>query len=355
MSTKQYVGDPIHCWVPGHFTSNYAEYTNKVCWVSNTYYLPLDDPIPGSTPDQMINYYQWVPMILLIQAVFFYIPYLFWKNLSRRSGIDLNDLTKSTKQLRNTETKEKTLRYMLRQIDRYLGHYRPDTDGCYARCKLVLAQRCYIFCGKPYGNYLAYLYLFIKLMYVMNCISQLFLLDAYLSTDFHMYGIRVIKSSLYNEDWPATYVFPRETMCDFKIRNMGNVHRHTVQCVLPINFFNEKIYICIWFWLVFMALISGMNFFLWVLRFLLRSERLRFVKHYLRSMDKIRHGEDKKLTRKFILEYLRQDGVLILRLLNTNSNGLAVGDLVAEMWEHYLENPPITRTKSDEIDDIQSL
>ena len=70
VSTKQYVGEPINCWCPAHFTDNHEDYTNKVCWVSNTYFLPfVTKHIPEEEePRKMIGYYQWVPLILLMQV-----------------------------------------------------------------------------------------------------------------------------------------------------------------------------------------------------------------------------------------------------------------------------------------------
>ncbi len=41
-----WVGDPIHCWVPMHFTGSHTKYTNSYCWVRNTYYLPFYEEIP---------------------------------------------------------------------------------------------------------------------------------------------------------------------------------------------------------------------------------------------------------------------------------------------------------------------
>jgi hypothetical protein len=354
VSTKQYVGDPMHCWVPGHFTNNYEEYTNKICWVSNTYYLPDDQAIPASTPSEQIGYYQWVPMFLLAQALFFYMPYFLWKGMNARSGIDLGSVIDAAKTLHSTENKEKTLRYMLRQMDRYLGHFRTETRGCCQTFKSYLATKCNLICGKKYGNFMVCLYLVTKCLYLINAVAQFFILDSFLSTDFHLYGALVLRGMLTREDWPAARIFPRTTMCDFTVRALGNAHRHTVQCVLSINFFNEKIYVIVWFWLVLLCIVTAISLVLWIARTAFRSSRVNFIKRHLHSMDKLRdrggRSQDGKLVRRFVVDYLRQDGVMVLRLVNANVNSLVVAEFVAELWEHYLTNPRMTHKHSNESD-----
>lgn len=93
VSTKQYVGDPINCWVPAHFSGNWEEYANSYCWIKNTYYLPFEEYIPHeheSDKRQMIPYYQWVPLILLAQALLFYMPCMVWRTLNGRYAKSAN-------------------------------------------------------------------------------------------------------------------------------------------------------------------------------------------------------------------------------------------------------------------------
>ena len=66
IGSSQFVGKPIECWTPAHFTDSMNEYTNNICWIANTYYVPTNEslPKPNETRSFRINYYQWVPFIL---------------------------------------------------------------------------------------------------------------------------------------------------------------------------------------------------------------------------------------------------------------------------------------------------
>ena len=358
VTTKSFVGEQIQCWVPGHFTSNYEDYTNKVCWVSNTYYIPINEDIPKEHESrQMISYYQWVPMILFTEAILFYIPCLLWRAFNNKSGIEINHIVDAGKQLHDSENKMKTLRYMMRMMDRYLGHYRDHTRGCLAGVKQRIMEKCPLVCGRKYGNYLVTLYLSIKGLYLINVVGQLFLLDLFLGYDFHFYGFHILRSMLRNEDWEPSIRFPRVTLCDFKVRQLGNVHRHTVQCVLPINFFNEKIFIFIWCWYTILALITIGNFVIWIGRSVFYFDQIRYVRRHLRVTNRINDCEEKKYSRRFTVDYLRYDGVLVIRLVAANAGDLCASEFTAELWDHFRENPPNYYKKNengdpDMLDDV---
>ncbi len=89
LMASQYVGKPIQCWFPAQFTDTWEAYGETYCFIKNTYYLPLTERFPKDWKERdkkEINYYQWVPMVLICQAVCFHTPNLIWRALNASSG-----------------------------------------------------------------------------------------------------------------------------------------------------------------------------------------------------------------------------------------------------------------------------
>ena len=90
------------------------------------------------------------------------------------------------------------------------------------------------------------LYLCIKVAFIVNCVLQIFVLSYLLGHNFHTFGLQLIYNMLQGKTTDTgSVIFPKISMCDFRIRELGNPnvsHRYTVQCVLPINLFNEQIF-----------------------------------------------------------------------------------------------------------------
>jgi hypothetical protein len=83
--------------------------------------------------------------------------------------------------------------------------------------------------GKRFGNYLLALFVFVKLLYTLNSLMQLFVLNHFLGNDYLLLGVEVFGKIWYGDDWTQLKRFPRVTMCDFRIREVGIVHRYTVK------------------------------------------------------------------------------------------------------------------------------
>ena len=317
-----FVFNRITCWTPAQFTSAYLSYTNDYCWISNTYYIPTNKTIPASQLDRKqseIAYYQWTPLLLLLSALGFYFPRLLWRSMNLRSGINLQNLIAKT-----------NIEGIVRTIDYYCRANEPTTHQ-----RNPFFRSLFCTTGKHLGNYLRSIELMVKCLYLVNSFVQLILIQFILRQPGWFYGFDVwynifIKKSVLID---SPY-FPRVALCDLNIRELGNLHRYTVQCVLPINMLNEKVFSLAWFCFIIVFILNLHAFLLTLYRTFIASQQIAFIRTlYRTATPKVEVNDD--LFEKFVREFLRQDGILILHLIYHNGDAFLASGTVRHLFHNY--------------------
>ena len=162
-------------------------------------------------------------------ALFFYIPRLFWRSLNHHSGIDIQNL------ISKSQSSATNAAYILHSYSQI-------------RRKATRKHR---------GNHLVVLYFITRLFYLINSILQLILLHRLLG---HRGGswlldLDIIYSILrYGNPLLDSPYFPRIALCDVPIREIAEIHRYTLQCALPVNMLNEKIFFGLSLWFSYVIL-----------------------------------------------------------------------------------------------------
>lgn len=89
------LGDPLHCWVPAQFIGSYETYTNRLCYLQNTYHVPKNQAVPQDfnlRRERTLKYYQWINFVLLLQAFFFSLPRILWQSFNDKIGLSIGAL-----------------------------------------------------------------------------------------------------------------------------------------------------------------------------------------------------------------------------------------------------------------------
>jgi hypothetical protein len=395
--------------------------------------LPLNE---RERRQNRIRYYQWVPFLLLFQAILCYIPRIIWRTLNIKSGLDIVNLVDAAIKYESVDKfgdRERIMAYIIKNIERYIGARKSRYERLYGRkfctvhktenhingeevglksktkndknsknlnknktninitsfcqsfwlnIRIILSTICF-WTGKRLGNYLVVLYMFVKTLWLTNAISQLFLLNSFIGNNYQAFGIEIIQMLLSGQEWNELRHFPRVTYCDFKIREIGNSHDWTVQCVLRINLFNEVIYIFMWFWLCILAFFSAIDYITWAFRIFIPADKLRFIERHLdiynnnnipmnfrnqndfeskkstknlinessnnetfinnnveyqSSLNILDINKEKKLIKEFTFNYLKDDGVFAMRILASSASDLIVTEIISELWKNFRIN-----------------
>jgi innexin len=342
VSSVQFVGKPISCFTPASFTTAHITYADFVCWISDTYFVSIDTEIPETHDlsetrpgSHLIRFYQYVPFILMLQTCGFFLPGFFWRSGCSHLGLSLQKYLDRLKFSRRSYAEPPLYRrQLIRNVATRLDQF------------FRVQQRHWL-------PRLTLLYLSTKIIYLLNILLQIFSLHYLMHFDFNMKDLLERFLIYSNTVRHASLQFPTNVLCDFIVRFLGkNKHRHTVQCVLPINVFNEKIFIFAYLWLFFLLICTLYNIFIqWILFFLChrrvidtrqRRQRRFLSKSILDSdqdSDNLHPFDYQPITKNFSRNYLRSDGLVVMRLFDINTDLVTMNDLMDDLWELYRVDP----------------
>uniref|UniRef100_A0A0K0DBA6 Innexin n=1 Tax=Angiostrongylus cantonensis TaxID=6313 RepID=A0A0K0DBA6_ANGCA len=298
VSWKQFGGKPIECMVPTDFTNAWVQYAENYCWSHDTYFLPFSTPAArpsGGTErsSAQISYYQWIPFFLLFEAACFRLPCFIWKYFASQSGMRVGEILRLATDEHNTvpEIRKENIKALCIHLQGALRFQKRLKMKNLSPHKVL---RCLNVKYSTY--YVTFIYIIAKLAFLVNVGLQTKLLNQYLLPRYfsNQFGFEAWQSLWNgNETWKDNGLFPRVTLCDFEVREMGNIQTHTVQCVLLINVFTEKIFIVLWAWSVY---------------------------------------SNRKQVDCFMDKYLGLDGVFLLRLMAQHADVVFITELIGALW-----------------------
>ena len=73
-------------------------------------------------------------------------------------------------------------------------------------------------CTQNSGSAVTCLYISIKILYTLNVIGQILLLNTFLGNHSNWYGVEVMNDLMHNREWDESGNFPRVTLCDFEVK-----------------------------------------------------------------------------------------------------------------------------------------
>ncbi|CAK5028443.1 unnamed protein product [Meloidogyne enterolobii] len=313
ISAKQYFGSPIQCWTPNEFKGGWDKYAENYCFVSNAYYVPFDEEIPRdlSHRQDQISYYRWVPVVLAVQALLFWLPNWIWNILHKQTAINPRCLLSEAQKSRKLHgaDRDKEIGEIASFVSDTISNFSPDDKFGYRS-------------RHPSGLNATFLYLALKLLYVLNCFGQLIILNRFLGGEFHSWAWQAVFDLFKGVDWGESKLFPRVIM---------------FQCVIMLNMINEKLYFFLHFWFLFVGIVTLVNFFYYFAMLMIPRMRTNFVRQNINKHQQKLRGFGRRELHRFVQCRLRPDGVLLIHFIRQHVGGRFTYELLNELLRlHWL-------------------
>ncbi|CAL8118058.1 unnamed protein product [Orchesella dallaii] len=271
-----------YCFITGTYTiASYPPSTGKpgrsLPYPGVGPYIPPSSRGSGSQVKYHL-YYQWVPFVLAIQAIFFLLPNLVWNLLEKKKlesycGDALRKSFIVSHNQAQTEQNEEESSKDFFQIT-------PDD---------------YFIRNLKHHKIFSFGFAFCETLNFIFLILSIALADALLAGDFGSLGTDWMSyiSTPRNETLmapslrrytdldqisPFDRIFPKMSKCEFKrFGPGGGIINHDILCVMTLNVIHEKVFLLFWFWFFLLMPIQALVLVYRLLLLCLRSLRCRLI------------------------------------------------------------------------------
>jgi len=335
---SQYFGDPISCEFQG-ISSNVAQ---DYCWIHGSSYIKPEyqahmkcivdlDGVESADMAPDTSYYQWVTFMFAIQALIFFLPYKLWKGLEGGLMASFGTDGKSPVMMSEDALYDDGV-VMEAVIEKFVKYF-----------KSIFHHNSWYFASFIFCELLNFAFLFV----------QFFATDSFLNYKFRWYGWNVVQYyqftaqqrndpdlALHN---PMCEVFPTITSCDIpNVGASGVAQVHNGMCVLTQNIVNEKIYLVLWFWYLFLGPVSILYLCYRLITLMFHGVR------YSLLYRKVRRKYDVDIQRS--LEFVLAKGQIgdwfVLYQLSKNCNPYFFREFIKELAKDMREKPKKSKSNA---------
>jgi len=304
------VGEPLNCIVPTEFSATWIKYVQSYCFVDRIYIknitkMYLDDENGQEpNPEDYINYYQWIPLILAFQSLLFYLPHAFWCYLQKRSDIDFGHVIDMCLKARSSASEE--------------------------RQKLVqdVASCTYMYCSQLNLCFTTIVYLVSKSLNLANVFTQLLFINYLFGNGRWNWGLEILRNSWEGISWRETTYFPRFGFCSVDMHMyLGQSNTRELQCALIVNVYNEKVFTIAYFWLIFLTICTLINAFYSSTIYIVSFSRVSYGNGL---MKRSKLGGQK--VSDYVTNVLGIDGILLLRFIEYHAGTTIASEIAHQVY-----------------------
>lgn len=271
-----------------------------------------------------------------------YLPRLFWKSLTKTDSF--SDLLVELQNSYDDDALEKEdarIMTIARTFHDALTIYRKGNNSSSWRCFEKLGP------FRPFSRYFSTFfvswYFVTKLFFIATGFFNLWLLKiliAFSKDSFYDVYKDIFLNAATGEYDNTSLYFPLITLCiNNNHRVLASTNTYASHCLIQQNLYNRSLLALLTCCSVLSILVCTFGLLRWVRWICFSSSRIRLVKNLLGGNNSIRlRSADKNMKNdfdKFVLNYLKFDGVFIINMMAMDSGSSYISRMVWNLWVEF--------------------